>query len=144
MFPARPLALCHQPASCLVTAIRNQLIGNSKIWSHTIQEIWTLVERWEDRGQRVVVHESAYPFLRGKADIALKQRATTDWETDRKSFVKSGTTLKSPRRWECSNVVTVGEFNARWGESLWRWSMLFYCWGVSFRALSVVLIVNSK
>lgn len=32
----------------------------------------------------MVVHESAYPFLRGKADIALKQRATTDWETDRK------------------------------------------------------------
>lgn len=71
MFPARPLVLCHQPARCLVTAIRNQLIGNSKIWSHTIQEIWTMVKRWQDRRRWVAEYQRDNSYKR-EADVTLK------------------------------------------------------------------------
>ncbi len=67
------------------------------------------------------------PNPEGKSRLRSEAKGN-NWPIDwSKSWVKSGSTLRCPKRWVCSNVVTVEELNAWLGES---WSMTFYCWGV--------------
>lgn len=132
MFPVRPLALCHQPASCLVTAIRNQLIGNSKIWWHTIQEIWTLVERWKDRRRRGAAREDP-SVLEVKSRLSCE--ATTDRQTGRQA--KRGQELvwmSMCTRWIRGGVIPCEDemFFCYWdGVSVWALSAALVCFKFS-------------